>query len=91
MKKLFYLNLFVFFISITSFSQNSVETQLNNKDFVEIKKEEPSKKKWFDLINIRGYAQVRYNKLLEILQIFDQTEGDKIKAIKEHQFSIFAK
>lgn len=31
-----------------------------------------------------------YNKLLEILPILDQTEGDKLKAIKEYQFSLFA-
>ncbi|MDF2456401.1 MAG: porin [Cytophagaceae bacterium] len=29
------------------------------------KKEETTKKKWYDLIAIRGYVQVRYNRLLE--------------------------
>ncbi|NHM02170.1 porin [Flavobacterium sp. KDG-16] len=29
------------------------------------KEEEKPKKKWFELISLRGYAQVRYNKLLE--------------------------
>lgn len=65
MKKLLYLNLFVFFISITSFSQNSIEPKVNNKELIEIKNEESLKKKWFELVNIRGYVQVRYNKLLE--------------------------
>ncbi len=29
------------------------------------KKEEAPKKKWYDLISIRGYVQIRYNRLLE--------------------------
>lgn len=63
MKKIIYLNLFVFFGILNSFSQNDT---IKTKLIIETKKEEEkSKKKWFDLINIRGYAQVRYNKLLE--------------------------
>ena len=69
MKKLFYLKLFVFLISITSFSQNSIEQQVNNKELIEIKNEESLKKKWFDLVNIRGYVQVRYNKLFETKEL----------------------
>jgi hypothetical protein len=30
-----------------------------------------------------------YNKVLEILNLYDTTETDKLKAIKEHQFSLF--
>lgn len=63
MKKIIYINLFVFFGILNSFSQNDT---IKTKQFLETKKEEEkSKKKWFDLISIRGYAQVRYNKLLE--------------------------
>jgi hypothetical protein len=63
MKKIIYLNLFVFFGILNSFSQNDT---IKTKLIIETKKEEEkSKKKWFDLINIRGYVQVRYNKLLE--------------------------
>lgn len=63
MKKLIYLNLFVFFGILNSFSQNDT---IKTKLIIETKKEEEKpKKKWFELISLRGYAQVRYNKLLE--------------------------
>ena len=29
------------------------------------KKESPAPKKWYDKISLRGYAQIRYNRLLE--------------------------
>ncbi|WP_207784889.1 porin [Flavobacterium difficile] len=63
MKKLIYLNLFVFFGILNSFSQNdTIKTMLISETK---KEEEKPKKKWFELISLRGYAQVRYNKLLE--------------------------
>lgn len=59
MKKIV-LFLFLFF-GVSSYSQdlNIISSNVN-----EIEKKE-SKKNWFELINIRGYAQMRYNKLLE--------------------------
>ena len=59
MKKIV-LFLFLFF-GVSSYSQdlNIITSNVN-----EIVKKE-TKKNWFELINIRGYAQMRYNKLLE--------------------------
>jgi Phosphate-selective porin O and P len=59
-----YLILILFFIlNINLNAQTILDTVKPEIKKVEIN-EEP-KKKWFDLINIRGYAQIRYNKLLE--------------------------
>ncbi len=44
------------------FSLNAQNTNLNSEELEQ--KTEP-KKKWFETISIRGYSQVRYNKLLE--------------------------
>ncbi len=47
---------------LVSISLNAQNSDLKSNEVAE--KSEP-KKKWFETINIRGYAQVRYNKLLE--------------------------
>lgn len=47
---------------LIGFSINAQNINLVNKD---INQKNDIKKKWFETINIRGYAQVRYNKLLE--------------------------
>jgi hypothetical protein len=49
-------------ISETTICQNTVTSSEPKK---EEKKETPSPKKWYDKISLRGYAQVRYNRLLE--------------------------
>lgn len=46
----------LYVISSTTFAQNSTN---------EPKKEVQTSKKWYDKISLRGYAQVRYNRLLE--------------------------
>lgn len=50
----------IILILLIGFSSYSQDT---NKNDVDLKKE--IKKNWFDLINIRGYTQIRYNKLFE--------------------------
>lgn len=57
MKKILLLLL----IGFTSYSQ---EININSDKINEGEKKE-DKKNWFDLINIRGYTQLRYNKLFE--------------------------
>ena len=56
MKKLLLLTL-LYLVTFTSFSQQSQENAGGNV--------QPSPSKWFDKVNVRGYAQVRYNRLLE--------------------------
>lgn len=51
----------ILLIGFSSYSQDSIKNSEKKDNLV--KKE--IKKNWFDLINIRGYAQIRYNKLLE--------------------------
>jgi hypothetical protein len=53
--------LLLFLIGVSSYSQ---EISINSDKIKEGEKKE-DKKNWFDLINIRGYTQLRYNKLLE--------------------------
>lgn len=53
MKKIIYLFLF---ISLTSYGQSDSAKQENTQSRA---------KKWYENINIRGYAQTRYNRLLE--------------------------
>jgi hypothetical protein len=57
MKKLIYI--FVIFNILILNAQTETTTVVT-----ETKKEEP-KKKWYETISLRGYAQVRYNKLFE--------------------------
>lgn len=59
----------IFLISVSSFSnaQITADSSVTIKDSVVVKSE-PAKapsKKWFEKISIRGYTQVRYNRLLE--------------------------
>jgi Phosphate-selective porin O and P len=54
-----------FILAISVFSaiaQDSLKVKEKEKDKV---KEEEKPKKWYESVNIRGYAQVRYNRLLE--------------------------
>jgi phosphate-selective porin len=45
---------------------NITFAQISKTDSVKVVKKEPvSPKKWYDKISLRGYAQVRYNRLLE--------------------------
>jgi hypothetical protein len=58
-KKLFFLIVFTF-ITLMAFNQDTVKV----KEKATVKEEEKPKK-WFESFSIRGYAQVRYNRLLE--------------------------
>jgi hypothetical protein len=55
------------FLLITFFVTNLLFAQLEpeNKENKTASQVEKTLKKWYDLINIRGYAQFRYNRLLE--------------------------
>lgn len=75
MKKLIYINLFVFLVTFNAFSQNSTDTL--KQEVVAVKKAEEPKKKWYENISLRGYAQVRYNKLLETNPDLGNEQGDK--------------
>lgn len=75
MKKLIYLNLFVFLITYSAFSQTPTEP-LKQEVVAEKKADEP-KKKWYENISLRGYAQIRYNKLLETNPDLGNEQGDK--------------
>jgi hypothetical protein len=55
--------LLFFFIGFITYSQNT-NTDVLRKDIDSNSKKE-LKKNWYELINIRGYTQIRYNKLLE--------------------------
>lgn len=57
MKKYIYL-IFIILLPLNSFSQTDIL-----KDG--LASENPPKKEWYEKIGIRGYAQVRYNRLLE--------------------------
>lgn len=56
---------FVWFISINSIGQEIKETRVDSLSLEDKKKLNNEDTKWFDKISIRGYAQVRYNRLLE--------------------------
>jgi len=75
MRKLIYLNLFVFFTTLNALAQTPTEP-VKQEVITEKKVEEP-KKKWFENISLRGYAQVRYNKLLETNQNLGCEQCDK--------------
>lgn len=59
----YFLLAILFFFSFNLKAQDIIESAKQIDKKLEVK-EEP-KKKWFEQINLRGYAQVRYNKLLE--------------------------
>lgn len=58
------LSIALLLITILTFSQNS-------------KTEEPKKKHWYETFSIRGYSQVRYNRLLETNPLLKNDQGDK--------------
>lgn len=58
----FYLSCLILFWTILGHSQVRSGTGDNPKDYLNTP---PQEKKWYDQFSIRGYAQVRYNRLLE--------------------------
>jgi hypothetical protein len=58
MKKIFYLCLFV---SLHSYGQSDSATKQDAAQ----QEAKPKPRKWYENINIRGYMQIRYNRLLE--------------------------
>jgi len=56
---------FVWFISINSIGQEIKKTRMDSLSLEDKKELNDKDTKWFDKISIRGYVQVRYNRLLE--------------------------
>ncbi len=77
MKKIFYLLLVCGFITTTSTAQDTIKPTVVKETVVSAPKTEEKKSKWYDNINIRGYMQVRYNRLFESNPNFKSEQGDK--------------
>jgi len=60
------LSLFFLLLTFSATAQNSNDSTKNDEDA-----------KWYDSFNIRGYAQVRYNRLLETNPKLTNEQGDK--------------
>jgi hypothetical protein len=58
MKKTVFLGLLLMVVTINSFAQSDSTANKTSQDIAQIKK-------WYDNISIRGYMQIRYNRLLE--------------------------
>ena len=76
MKKTIYLLLVVLSTTIKLFSQDTTKVVKTENSIDETKKEE-KKSQWFDKINIRGYTQIRYNRLFESNSNFKSEQGDR--------------
>ena len=76
MKKTFNLLFISFLFTNIVFSQDTTNVKVEQNVVDESKKVE-TKSHWFDKINIRGYTQVRYNRLFESNSDFKSEQGDK--------------
>lgn len=75
MKNSFNLLFLLFSLTFSLNAQDSLKLS-NNHDTAKVPVT-VSKSKWFDKISIRGYTQIRYNRLLESNPDFKSEQGDK--------------
>lgn len=77
MKKLLSLLLLSSLIVKTGKAQDTVKPTITKAVDAIVAKVEEKKSHWYDKINIRGYMQVRYNRILESNPEFKSEQGDK--------------
>ena len=77
MKKILSLLLLSGLIVTTTSAQDTVKTEAPKTVAAPITKPEEKKSHWYDKINIRGYCQVRYNRLGESNPLLVSEQGDK--------------
>jgi hypothetical protein len=75
-KTLIFLSLIFFNITALKSQSSDSISDFNNK----LEKQE-SEKKWYDNISIRGYTQIRYNRLLESNEDLGCEQCDKIQDV----------
>jgi hypothetical protein len=69
-----HINLFAIVLTTVFLNSNLVSGQVVNDT---TKKNTTTSKKWFESINIRGYAQIRYNGLLQTNEDLGCEQCDK--------------
>ncbi len=75
MKKTINLLLLIIFLTIEVKSQDTIK--MSSSIITEVDTIKEKKTKWHEKINIRGYTQVRYNRLFESNSNFKSEQGDK--------------